>query len=85
MIKKGSVVQFNENHKWCGCLGIITEIKKYKDGKVRYMVGVPMPEKGTAYIFVTDTESGKSKDCDSAFGVKSWIWHFNKYIEYNDF
>ena len=24
----GDVVQFNENHKWCGCLGIIYEIKE---------------------------------------------------------
>ena len=38
-------------------LGKLGEVKKYKDGNVRYMDGVPMPEKGTAYIFVTDTES----------------------------
>ena len=25
MIKKGDVVQFTELHKWCGCLGIVTE------------------------------------------------------------
>ena len=68
MIKKGSVVQFNENHKWCGCLGIVTEVKKYKDGKVRYMVGVPMPEKGTAYIFVTDTESAIE-----AIGIAAYV------------
>lgn len=24
----GDVVQFNENHKWAGSIGIITEIKK---------------------------------------------------------
>ena len=23
----GDVVQFNENHKWCGCLGIVREVK----------------------------------------------------------
>lgn len=56
MIKAGIVVQFNENHKWCGCLGIITETKKLKGKKIRYMVGVPIPEKGTAYIFVTNTD-----------------------------
>ena len=44
------VVQFNEKHKWCGCLGIVTETKEYIND-IRYMVGVPMPEKGTAYIF----------------------------------
>ena len=26
-MKKGDVVQFNENHKWIGSLGIITEVK----------------------------------------------------------
>ena len=42
------VVQFNENHKWCGCLGIVTESKPNID---RYMVGVPIPLKGIAYVF----------------------------------
>lgn len=54
MIRIGTVVQFNENHKWCGCLGIVTEAKMVggADSDIRYMVGVPIPEKGTAYIFV---------------------------------
>ena len=52
----GDVVQFNENHKWCGCLGIIEEIKKTVDG-FRYMVGVPCPQQGTAYIFVMENEN----------------------------
>lgn len=43
---KNEAVQFNEKHKWCGCLGIVEEVKKN-----RIMVGVPVPEKGTAYIF----------------------------------
>ena len=47
---KGDVVQFNENHKWCGCLGIIEEVKYY-DNDVRFMIGCLIPEKGTAYIF----------------------------------
>ena len=38
----GDVVQFNEKHKWCGCLGIVTEKKEYIND-IRYMVGVPMP------------------------------------------
>lgn len=50
-----SVVQFNENHEWCGCLGIIHEVKELKDD-IRYMVGVPCPEKGTAFIFVMRSE-----------------------------
>ena len=45
MIKK-YVVQFNENHKWCGCFGFVNEIKGD-----RIMVGVPIPQNGTAYIF----------------------------------
>ena len=56
MLNKGAVVQFNENHKWCGSLGIIYEVKQCKD-YIRYMVGVPIPMKGTAYIFVTDKEN----------------------------
>lgn len=44
------VVQFTENHKWCGCLGIITEDKRAGDVR-RYMIGVPIPQQGTAYIF----------------------------------
>ena len=54
-IKKHDVVQFTENHKWVGCLGIVNEVKTYSDGKHRYMVGVPIPDnqkKGkVAYIF----------------------------------
>ena len=54
------VVQFNERHKWCGCLGIIRGIKLCKNDKgeedVRFMVGVPCPQEGTAYIFVMESE-----------------------------
>lgn len=58
---KGGVVQFNEKHKWCGCLGIIKEYKIVNTEDplvqdVRYMVGVPTPE-GTAYIYVMDSEN----------------------------
>lgn len=44
------VVQFTENHKWCGSLGIINEVKREGHPR-RYMIGVPMPQQGTAYIF----------------------------------
>lgn len=44
------VVQFTENHKWCGCLGII-EGDKGEGHPRRYMIGVPVPMGGTAYIF----------------------------------
>lgn len=59
------VVQFNENHKWCGCLGIIREIKTIhkedENGVIelekRYMIGVPAPMQGTAFIFVMENEN----------------------------
>lgn len=36
MITKGMVVQFLENHKWAGSLGIVTEVKECGDD-IRYM------------------------------------------------
>lgn len=53
----GDVVQFIENHKWCGALGIITEIKDCKENGIRYMIGVPVPMQGTAYIFSMDKDN----------------------------
>lgn len=50
-MKQYDVVVFKENHKWCGGLGYIREI----NGK-RIMVGVPMPQQGTAYIFCTEDD-----------------------------
>lgn len=50
LYKKGDLVQFRESHKWCGCIGIITRIKECSDD-IRYMIGVPIPERGIAYIF----------------------------------
>jgi hypothetical protein len=51
----GDVVQFTENHKWRGCLGIVSEIKDCGDD-IRYLIGVPIPNNdgsvtSTAYIF----------------------------------
>ena len=57
MIKKNDVVQFNENHKWCGCLGIIREVKDCKENGIRYMIGVTAPLQGTAFIYVMDNEN----------------------------
>lgn len=56
----GQVVQFNERHKWTGSLGIITKKVILKDG-IRYMVAVPIPQRGTAYIFVMDSENAIEK------------------------
>lgn len=50
------VVQFTEDHKWCGCLGIVDEVKELGND-VRYMIGVPIPEQGTAYIFSMESKN----------------------------
>lgn len=50
MIKVGDVVQFNEKHKWCGSLGLVTAAKPCGTD-TRYMIGVPVLQQGTAYIF----------------------------------
>ena len=56
-MREGYVVQFNENHEWRGCLGIIEEVKDCGNNGIRYMVGVPAPLQGTAYIYVMDHEN----------------------------
>lgn len=50
------VIQFNENHKWCGCFGYIREVKKCNED-TRYMVAVQSPKKGTTFIYVMDNEN----------------------------
>ena len=55
-MKINDVVRFNEKHKWRGSLGIINEIKRCGDD-IRYMVGVPAPMEGTAFIYVMDSEN----------------------------
>nr|DAT03534.1 MAG TPA: hypothetical protein [Caudoviricetes sp.] len=57
-LKLNDVVQFNENHKWCGALGIVNEVKEL-DNDTRYVIGVPIPSQNgvsTAYIFVMASE-----------------------------
>lgn len=56
-MKVNDVVQFTENHKWCGSLGIITETKDCKENGIRYMIGVPIPQQGTAFIYVMESEN----------------------------
>ena len=54
MFAKGMVVQFTEKHKWAG---IITEVKEvYNGADVRYMIAVPIPQQGTAYIFSMESD-----------------------------
>lgn len=55
-IQKNDVVQFNERHRWCGSLGIVTKITEI-DSDTLYMVAVPIPESGIAYIRVMDSEN----------------------------
>ena len=65
-MKVGTVVQFNENHKWCGCFGYISRIDEimgdyfFESGlqkTMRYQVAVPAPMEGTAFIFVMEDEN----------------------------
>ena len=55
MIGKRDVVQFTEDHKWCGCLGIVKEVRETPASR-RYMIGVPIPNnEGKAQIaFIFD-------------------------------
>ena len=57
MYHKGDVVQFTENHKWCGCFGIIDEATEYSGGDTKYLIGVPIPQQGTAYIFSMESKN----------------------------
>lgn len=52
----GDVVQFNENHKWCGCFGFIDEVSNCGD-EIKYLICVPIPKNGIAYIFVMESEN----------------------------
>ena len=60
MFEVNDVVQFNENHRWCPALGIEKKKKKIKDD-TRYMVAVPIPDKGTAYIYVLEGDNSIEK------------------------
>lgn len=55
------VVQFNEKHKWCGCLGIVYEVKICRNESLewdtRYMVGVQVPKEGIAFIYCMESEN----------------------------
>ena len=59
------VVQFVNDHKWCGCYGVIYEKKEVycrggEDHEFRYMVEIPIPKGNTvlpAYIYVLEHEN----------------------------
>lgn len=44
-VQKGDVIQINENHKWCGCLCIVSEVKDWG-----CLAGIDIPEQGIAYV-----------------------------------
>lgn len=50
-MNKYDVVQFNENHQWCGAIGYVNEISD-----VKIMVGVIAPKQGTAYVYATEKD-----------------------------
>lgn len=72
MLKVDDVVQFNEKHKWCGCLGIVTEVKDCGND-ARYMVGVPIPQKGTAFIFCMDSSKEIERIGEAIFVLKQFV------------
>lgn len=53
----GDAIQFNENHQWTGCFGIIDEAKEVEND-ARYLVAVPMPSENgkTAFVYVNESE-----------------------------
>lgn len=70
-LKTNDVVQFNENHKWRGSLGIVNEVKEL-DNDTRYVIGVPIPDAkavGTAYIFVMASEMALERIGVAELGV----------------
>lgn len=70
-LKLNDVVQFNENHKWRGSLGIVNEVKEL-DNDTRYVIGVPIPSQNgvsTAYIFVMASEMALERIGVAELGV----------------
>lgn len=56
MFELGDIVCFKAKHKWAGCLGFVEKIKQIKGEETMIMVGVPIPMKGIAYIYVMPDE-----------------------------
>ncbi len=56
-MKPNTVVQFTNNHKWKGCLGIVEEIEPFDDYDERYLICVPIPNnKGYEYTVVRKSQ-----------------------------
>ena len=52
---KNDVVQFKDQHKWRGCFGTITSVKEQR-GDNLYMIGVPVPSGGVAFILSPESK-----------------------------
>ncbi len=70
-LKQNDVVQFNENHKWCGVLGIVDEVRKLeKDTK--YLIGVPVPRSdcvNIAYISIMQSDMALERIGVAEYGL----------------
>lgn len=64
----GDVVQFVKGHKWEGCFGYIDRVEPKGADDVQYLIGVPVPMQGVAYIY-----SMKSKNEFIYIGVTKMI------------
>lgn len=72
-LKLNDVIQFNENHKWCGALGIVSEIKELEND-TKFLIGVPVPEATSvsiAYIFVMASDTALERIGVAAYGESS--------------
>lgn len=63
------VVQFKENHKWCGNLGIIYNIEEIDDD-IKYKVGVATIKQKMKYIYVLKSQNNIEKIGTSYLYVK---------------
>lgn len=57
--KVGDVVQFTEDHKWCGCIGFVSDVTPFEKD-TRYLIGIAIPSGdcvGTAYIFSMENDN----------------------------
>lgn len=52
-LKIGTVIQFNENNRWEGCLGIIEKIDLLDNGDAIYIIQVPIPKSPPIYTHTT--------------------------------
>lgn len=56
MLNKYDVVQFEENHKWCGCFGIVCDVTEYINGEASYMIAIPRINRNKGFIYSMESE-----------------------------